>query len=270
MEEKVDGVIKNALLEAMDEFHRVCEENNLDYFLIGGSLIGAIRHKGCIPWDDDIDVVMLKDDFNKLLKLNNCFASNYKLRHHKLDYSETEPIARIENRKVIIDEGYYSGIQTGVFIDVFCFEDTFKTPSLQKLHFKIVSFFRILIRLKTKSYRRTKYSLSLFNIFRIISIILKIVPKSILNKLLILSENLGRIGGVKSNVANLHGCWKTKEIASKKLFEEKKLYEFEGRKYWSVADYDSWLKPIYGDYMKLPPIEDRKPKHIDKIISIRE
>ena len=78
---KVDNEIKKALLEAMDEFHRVCEKHNLKYYLIGGSLIGAIRHKGCIPWDDDIDIVMFKDDFKKLLQLKSEFLFDFRLTH---------------------------------------------------------------------------------------------------------------------------------------------------------------------------------------------
>lgn len=265
---KNTDVVKGALVAAMDEFHRVCEENNLKYYLIGGSLIGAIRHKGCIPWDDDIDVAMLTSDFEKLLRLSSKFNKNFRLRHRKIDPLEPEPIIRIENRSVIIEEGYYSKARNGVFIDVFCLEETFNSSLLQNIHFKLSAFARILIRLKTKSYRRNKYSPLLFNIFKLSSIALKIIPKSFLNSLLEFTEKIGKIGGPKKYVANLHGAWKTKEIAPKVLFQHRSLYDFEGRQYWSIEDADAWLRPIYGDYMQLPPEEDRVPKHIEKIISI--
>lgn len=264
----VDEVVKNGLLEAMDEFHRVCEENGLKYYLIGGSLIGAIRHKGCIPWDDDFDVAMLDEDFSKLLKLSAQFKEGFKLRHYAIDYYEPEPIARLENSAILVDEGYFSAVENGVFIDIFCLSDTFSSSLLQKVHFKIAAFPRVLLRLKTKSYRKNKYSHTLFFVFRILSFLLILVPKRFLNILLKRSEGFGSLGFNKSDIANLHGCWKTKEIAPRKLFEKRKLYDFEGRQYWSIEDADAWLRPIYGDYMQLPPIEDRKPKHIDKIISI--
>lgn len=265
---QVDNAVKEALLEAMDELHRVCEENGLKYYLIGGSLIGAIRHKGCIPWDDDLDVAMLEDDFKKLLEISKEFKEGFKLRHIKNDPFEPEPIARVENASVIVDEGYFSGAENGVFVDVFCLKDTFLSGFLQKVHFKTAAFSRVLLRLKTKSYRRKKYSAPVFSGLRIASILLIFFPKTILNMLMDKSEKMGAIGGRKEKVANLHGCWKTKEVAPKSLFEKRKLYTFEGRQYWSIEDADAWLCPIYGDYMKLPPIEDRQPKHIDKIISV--
>lgn len=266
-EQHVDGVIKQALLEAMDEFHRVCEENDLKYYLIGGSLIGAIRHKGCIPWDDDIDVIMPKRDFNKLLKLRRKFSPKFSLSHRTFPDSLLLPIARVENKSVVIDEGYYSGVYTGVFIDVFCFNYTFATKALQKLHFGIVGFFRNLLILKDKTYSREKYSTQFLKILSYISLFFLFIPRFILNKMLTASENIGVVG-CKRYIANLHGVWKTKEIVLEKLFKTRKLYDFEGRQYWSIEDADAWLKPIYGDYMQLPPVEQRKPKHITKIISI--
>lgn len=265
---EVTNVIKNALLEAMDEFHRVCEENNLKYYLIGGSLIGAIRHKGCIPWDDDIDVIMPQEDFNKLLSLRTQFSEYFKLQHRSFTDSLMLPIARLENRTVIIDEGYNSGIHTGVFIDVFCFNDTFNSKFLQKMHFKITAGTRLLLRFKDQTYSKGKYNAYYLKIFELVSYIFLFFPKSLLNIIVNSSEKLGEIGGRKKYFANLHGIWKTKEIAPKALFQKRKLYDFEGRKYWSIEDVDAWLRPIYGNYMQLPPEEDRFPKHIEKIISI--
>lgn len=263
-----ENIIKKSLVEAMDEFHRVCEENNLKYYLIGGSLIGAIRHKGCIPWDDDIDVIMLEEDFNKLLQLRDAFSSSFRLQNRSYPDSLLLPIARLENLKVAIDEGYYSQKTTGVFIDVFCFKETFSSNFLQKIHFKITAGCRLLLILKDRTYSKHKYNTFLLNIFNLISYSFIFLPRSLLNFILNISEKIGLLSKEKKYVANLHGVWKTKEIAPKSLFQKRKLYDFEGRQYWSIENADAWLRPIYGDYMQLPPEEDRKPKHIDKIISI--
>src|SRR5690554_2612592 len=240
----VDEIVKNGLLEAMDEFHRVCEENGLKYYLIGGSLIGAIRHKGCIPWDDDFDIIMFKEDFDKLLLLKNKFKENLKLRHRALLETPMLPIARIENINIAIDEGYYSGVKTSVFVDVFCFNETFTAKALQKFHFKIVGFSRLLLRLKERTYSKIKYSKSALYLLNIVSVLFSILPKTFFNYVLSLSENMCSIAGKKEYVANFHGCWKTKEIAPRKLFEKRKLYDFEGRQYWSIEDADAWLRPI--------------------------
>ncbi|GAA5088522.1 LicD family protein [Paenalcaligenes hermetiae] len=263
-----ENIIKNALIETMDEFHRVCEENDLKYYLIGGSLIGAIRHKGCIPWDDDIDVIMPQKDFEKLLLLRPHFAEPFELQHRSFTDSLMLPIARVENKAVIIDEGYYSGMHTGVFIDVFCFNDTFSSKLLQRMHFKIAAGARLLLRFKDRTYSKGKYSTYYLKLFELVSRIFLLFPRALLNLLVNKAEKLGQFGGRKKYLANLHGVWKTKEIAPKSLFHKRKLYEFEGRQYWSIEDADAWLRPIYGDYMQLPPEEDRVPKHIEKIISI--
>lgn len=269
---KVSYVIKNALLETMDEFHRVCEENDLKYYLIGGSLIGAIRHKGCIPWDDDLDVIMPQKDFNKLLTLKKLFPSPLQLQYRTFKSltpeTTTLPIARLENTRIVIDEGFYSNITSGIFIDIFCFNDTFNSQTLQKTHFKIAKVARTLLQLKERTYSRKKYSSFYLTIFNLISYIFALLPMSFFNILLSLSEKIGRIGGKKQYIANLHGAWGIKELAPKKIFQKRKLYDFEGRKYWSIEDADAWLRPIYGDYMQLPPKEARQPKHIGKIISI--
>lgn len=265
---KVDNVVKNALLEAMDEFHRICEENNLQYYLIGGSLIGAIRHKGCIPWDDDIDVIMFKSDFKKLLKLEKNFSDEFKLSYRLLSKSKMQPVAKLENLNVIIDEGHFSGNTSGVFIDVFCFEDTFNSSFLQKIHFFCVKFFRLLIQFKTKSYLKEKYSIIQLLFFFFIGLIINFIPNTVLNFFLSVSENMAYLSVSKGKVANLHGVWKLKEVVPKQIFEKRKLYDFEGRRYWSLEEADLWLKPIYGNYMELPPESDRKPKHIDKLVSV--
>lgn len=265
---KVDNEIKKALLEAMDEFHRVCEKHNLKYYLIGGSLIGAIRHKGCIPWDDDIDIVMFKDDFERLLQLRMDLSANFELIHRSFPDSLLLPIARIENHRVMIDEGYFSGNETGVFIDVFCFETTFNNKVFQKIHFMTVAFFRLIMRLKKGTFSKNKYNDNQLKFFSILGNFARFIPNKFLNILMSLAENLGSLSLSKKYVANLHGVWKLQEIAPKQIFEKRKLYDFEGRQYWSLEDADSWLRPIYGDYMQLPSEEHRKPKHIDKIVSI--
>lgn len=264
---EISQTIKNSLLETMDEFHRVCEENNLQYFLIGGSLIGALRHKGFIPWDDDIDIIMPKSDFNQLLLLSDNFKDNYCLQHRSLDSSYPEPFARIENNAIIIDMGYLSGFKNGVFVDVFNLEDTFSSKFFIRQHFRIVALFRNIIKLKTKNYRNEKVEKKITPLLNFISFLLSFFPMKLRQWLLGLSEKMGSISWNKKNIANLHGCWKTKEVAPKEIFNKSKLYEFEGRHYWSIADADAWLIPIYGNYMELPAIEERHPKHIDKIVS---
>lgn len=257
-------LIRNALLEIMDEFHYFCEDHGLVYFLVGGGLIGAVRHKGFIPWDDDLDVIMPKSDFDKLVKLNPRMSSSINFSHRSVNEKCYRACAVLTNNKVTIDTGGYKNSVSGVALDILCMYPTFDNDFLVTLHFKTVSFFRNLLIFKGGTYPKNKYKA--YFILNFFQFFVSLLPKRLINVFLSLSENVGCL--CNNNVANLHGAWGAKETVNKGVFFKRELYEFEGREYWSMAfiGADAWLTKIYGDYMKLPPEEQRVYRHIDKVI----
>ena len=109
--------IQIGILKHLDAF---CKENNLTYFMCGGTLLGAVRHKGFIPWDDDIDIMMKREDYDKLIALypkND--NSNFKLFSYELDKSFPYPFAKMDDCRTIFEEEINDSYKIGVNIDIF-------------------------------------------------------------------------------------------------------------------------------------------------------
>ena len=113
--------IQKVELNLLKEFVKVCEKNNLRYFMVGGSALGCVRHKGFIPWDDDIDVAMPREDYEKFMKMQDelpsyCFIQNYKTDPHYIyNYGKLR-----DSRTTFIESYYkYHRINHGVWIDIF-------------------------------------------------------------------------------------------------------------------------------------------------------
>lgn len=261
-------LIKDSLIYTMDAFHKICEENNLTYYLVGGALIGAIRHKGFIPWDDDIDVSMPYDDYHKFLKLSEKFNLPLKLGHYSLDNKYYRSIASVINEQVIVDTSSFKHNITGTTLDILCLYPTFESPTLQKVHFNIVKLIRALFIVRGQVYLPSKYNKMFLLLLRSSSFVFKLLPKKLFLIALNLTESLAPKNS--NEVANLHGAWGHKEVIKRSDLEEPELYEFEGRKYWSMnsKSADKWLRNIYGDYMKLPPENARVYRHVDKIVRV--
>lgn len=144
--------IKRIEMDIMAEIDRICKENDITYFLVGGTLLGAVRHKGFIPWDDDIDIGMLRDDYDKFRKV--CPKS---LQSH-LSYQShiEETTSHYIFDKVRLKDTYFNtkfsnrfdDIQNGIFIDVLVFDKTGNTPLSQKVHIKLLKIFRRLINVR--------------------------------------------------------------------------------------------------------------------------
>lgn len=260
--------IKPIILETLCEFHSFCEKNNLEYFLVGGTLLGAVRHEGFIPWDDDADVVMPRKDYNRLLELQEGFDFPFKLKSPKNIKSFRHPFAKLTNEKVIVEEGSYIPYQSGVWLDIFPLDYTFDSKYFQKLHFSMVESLRFLLKIKYDLEAKDTFSPKIRILLPYLKVVTKLTPRKLLNQMFETNEKLpSKILIKKKNYANLYGSWGIKEIAPISVFESKKLYKFEGNSFWGPKDYHSWLEKVYGDYMQLPPAEQRASKHQIKVIS---
>lgn len=261
--------IKKALLEIMDEFHEFCDKHNLVYYLVGGGLIGAIRHRGFIPWDDDLDVVMPRADYKRLLSLHSEFKYPLQLKNYYLDKGYFRSCTALINNKVIVDTGAHENNITGISLDVLCLYPTFTSKFMIDFHFKLVKFFRGLLIIKGKTFLRNNYSKLSYTALNAAHNVMRIVPKRFLIGLLNLFENIKITK--PNNFANLHGAWGSKEVADVEMLLDRELYEFDGRKYWSMSfkSADRWLTNVYGNYMALPPESEREYRHISKLIKIK-
>lgn len=258
--------IKGIELNILKAFHAYCIENGLQYSLCGGSLLGAIRHKGFIPWDDDIDVFMPRPDYEKLRSL--CGGKCLKKRYYLLDWKIAEekrgkPFMHYPFLKIIdlntevdakdISRKYYSG----VWIDVFPVDGLPESASKTKEIYKKTWFWRQLFSLHYCKKIIAKGVLQKIVKMPFLPIARLINGLKICKKLDDLSqtydyESAEFVGGV------IHGYGPQEKI--RKTDMEPMDIEFEGCTFMGIKGYDVYLRNLYHDYMQLPP-EDKRIRH---------
>lgn len=258
--------IKKLSFEVLCSIREVCIRHNISYSLTGGTLIGAVRHKGFIPWDDDIDIMMPRPDYDKFIEIvknGDCPQFNLMaVEINGMDYPYPFAKACHPDTVLIEDKTRQSGIQLGVYVDVFPVDGIAQTYLGAKIRCAMFQFLHGLkVTSNWTSYRRSKLRKWYFEPFRYVCyLVSKIIPKKSINKML--DSFVRRKVYSKSKYAGrLVGDFGTREIAKRSLFEEKTTVEFEHETFDAVADYHSFLTNLYGDYMTLPPIEKRVTHH---------
>lgn len=265
MIELKDGVLIRAqerMLDILKEVHRVCEENNINYFLIDGTLLGAIRHKGFIPWDDDVDIAMLRDDYNKFIEIaKSKLGEDYFLQNIETDpkYNRFHiPLKVRDNRSklVEVDENENEAFNQGIYIDIFAF-DTLPKNKLRRKAQKLISRFIVLCDVRT---RRKEENLNLQNkIAFLVYNIFKKIPYNTRNKILRYVMKWNDINGEEITYGvdlPCDGAW-GKVFKKEDIFPLIKI-DFCGEMFNAPMEYDKVLRTLYGDYLKLPKEEDRR------------
>lgn len=233
-----------------------CDKNNINYFLDSGTLLGAIRHKGFIPWDDDIDIGMLRDDYDKFISLFNKTKSKFKCLTYENDNTFYYPFAKVMDTSTILYEPNEKGTKLCVNIDVFVYDNA---NNNLKENAKRMRYKSIVNRLNTIHAQHNTFSKNrIIKITKqLLYILLKPLPKDFFVKRVVKNSKKYAYSNIEfDNVGNFTSV--TNVIAPKKIFSNYCLVEFEGNYYKAPIGFDEWLKLFYGDYMILPPIEKRK------------
>jgi lipopolysaccharide cholinephosphotransferase len=263
MDDQLLRKLQKTELEILDCFVDFCHNHNLKYFLIGGTLLGAIRHKGFIPWDDDIDIGMVREDYEKLIELfYNEFDNEYYLKSLKNSEPYWFHYVKICKKNTLFHENDFITIKqsNGIFIDVLPFDNVIKCYPLQFYQDIRMTFFKKFIRAKIKSQNRIiknpiiKIFVGFFSY--------RFLQQQITNTSLLLnnirSKYLGLIGG---------GYGFVRETHLKTTIFPLTTVIFEGKEYFAPNDYTTFLSSLYGnDYMELPPPEKRV-SHNPRILS---
>ena len=252
---------KRILIDLLCEFDSFCRQEKLKYYLIGGTLLGAIRHKGFIPWDDDIDVCMLRDDYELLIEKYNASNPDYSLLSMKSDKKYCYPFAKLVNTNTILVEEGQEKKPIGVYLDIFpidncpgkTLEDACRNVDRLNLYrwlrnFKIITF---------NKNRRWYKNLALA-VGKVLTLPLsrRFISEQIERKA---TENINvpcQFVGELVNTTYGYG-----EVYDKCHFGDGVEVEFEHKKFIAPLDYDYILTSMYKEYMKLPPIEKRISNH---------
>ena len=247
--------LKKIQIEILDEVVNFCERRNLRYFLAYGTLIGAIRHKGYIPWDDDIDIAMPRPDYEMLLSCFNNESKKHKVVSYRTDKSYGMAFAKVHNPLTIVDEHKYKKEPFGVYIDIFPLDAVVSDSQI---------FFCWLLR-KVLNCKKALLGVrrSIFKDFYILVGKILLKPFSVY-RIVKKMDDIGRKGNFEEAVfiESFYSSTVKKEKMLKAVFDGFEYAEFEGKKYKIPKGYDQYLKQQYGDYMNLPP-EDKRVSHHD-------
>lgn len=255
------------MLLNLKEFIRVCDKHNLRYFLVTGSALGAVRHQGFIPWDDDIDVAMPRPDAMKLLALKDEFKAPYFLQHYKTDKGYAYPFMKLRNSNTTYIENNfaYHNINHGIWIDIFILDGMSKTPKLKnklKNHLYWPLFYLVFAanfyqkpRLKTFIPQILLYLVSILLLpFKLGNWLIKAIDKS-----------MARIKYDEAYLVGAYLLWGgNKEAMPKELYGKGKKVLFEGVEVMIPEKCDEYLTRRFGNYMELPPENKRYGHHHHK------
>ncbi len=230
--------IELAILNYVVDF---CEKHNITYFLVGGTLLGAVKYKGFIPWDDDIDIGMLRDDYERFLELFSAEDSNFYLHYnHKGNKDCCYAFTKICAKGTTIDDLYQNKEKIGIHIDLFPF-DSFKDEERGK---KLLSKFIFIRRFMAAKGRKIKFN-SLADVFKSLAVIC-LFPISNYYFNLLIKRWVKEERQDDGLVALIIGRKREFTAYPKDFFTTFRKVEFEGREYNSIAGYDEDLKSIYG------------------------
>jgi len=254
--------------ELLKVFIDFCNKNNLTYYLSDGSALGAIRHQGFIPWDDDIDVVMPRPDYDKFISLaKDVFTGDIFLQTYETDPYYTYCFAKLRNSNTTYVETYFkhSKINHGLWIDIFPLDSLSRKPTKKRkfINYKLRRVWLMIYLSYPRSAIkriRGKFFLTdaLYNGFMYLNYFWN--AKSIMSKHL--EKVMTKIPYDEAYyITNYLGGTSTRKVFTKDLFGEGRLVKFEGIDVLVPAKVEEYLTILYGDYMQLPPEEKRVSKH---------
>ncbi|MCC8050518.1 MAG: LicD family protein [Clostridiales bacterium] len=243
-------------LDIMKKIHKICTKNGLQYYLAFGSLIGAVRHNGFIPWDDDIDIYMMRNDYEKLCQIITDNEQSYQLKVFNSASSNKyyRNMTKIcDSRTVLIEKKYKEKVELGVNVDVWPLDYSSNINFIAKLrswHCIILHslFFLQDIELEQTNLKR-RLGIFIANLFG--------KPEAKISK----CERL--INKYSRKQSDKVICYSYDKYIpfDKDLFSRPILMRFEDAEFYIPNGYNEILSDIYGDYMTFPPESERNPKH---------
>lgn len=261
--------IHSVTLKLVEKLIQICDDVGVNYYVAYGSLIGVVRHKGFIPWDDDFDVVMLRDDYETFC--DYCMRHQDDMKPYKLFTRKNEEnypynIARLNNMDYRAVYENVQGYDSGVFIDIYPLDGagTNAEQVIQQVKKKKSDLFRIALWSIDDHYTKSTYHKWYRSVAKyVVRSYAKIRgSRYFLDKM----ESFKYLYDIKKSRYTAEMTWDSGlTLYEKKWFETYVYMDFENLKVKVPVGYDEFLKCHYGDYMKLPPAEERIPHHEYKV-----
>lgn len=250
------------LLEMIHWFHDYCEKNNLRYYALGGTMLGAARHNGFIPWDDDLDVGMPRKDYERLYELLKYRPGDrYCL---ETPHSDAEDFnycfSKLYDTHTTLVENLKYKVKRGLYIDIFPLDGMGNSEEECKKNFDIID-------------RKFKFLLAHTTGIRKGRSVAKnaavIVSQTILNPFINDKKKINELNDLCSKFdfdeckfgGNPFGAWRYKEVMSRDIMGKPTLYKFEDMSIYGSEDFDAYLTHMYGNWRQLPPKEKQVSHH---------
>lgn len=253
--------IQNVQLMILKDFIEICETNDIEYMAYGGTLLGAIRHEGFIPWDDDTDVIMLREEYEKFVKVMNSKENN---KYSLFNLENTEEFFyfmakfSLNGTEFSIDWTKNTSYKLGICLDIFIFDDVPDNKISRWIYYKKMKFISAMMSICIVDLNKNYPSFFKKIITIVGSFFMKIFnlkPQFFKNsyKKLVNSNNNRGFSHVYENIAQTYT-----EPIPKEILHPLKKVKFENIEINVPYDYDKFLTILYGDYMTLPPIDERQ------------
>ena len=254
--------IQGVLLDGLKYFKSICEKNNLKYFLSNGTLIGAVKYGKFVPWDDDIDVLMPREDYNKLLSLVDVNNDRYKLISPKTTPKWRSTYAKLSDTTTILEEtGFNLGLEVGIAIDIFPIDKWSSCKYRGKMQAFYYDFLKRLLILANADYFATDKSGIKKIILKSMHCFANLIGRKRLQKKIIKKAEKSYKYKDKFVGCVIWTCHSSKEVLPKEVFEKADYATFCGDTYPIPIDYKQYLSNLYGNWEQELPLEKQKSNH---------
>jgi lipopolysaccharide cholinephosphotransferase len=253
-----DSETKDILLNILVEIDAFCSKNNLKYYLAYGTLLGAVRHNGFIPWDDDIDICMPRPDYEKFISTFKSKNPRYEVLSHLKDNKYPYYFAKVHDRNTLLETKLTYKNRMGLYVDIFPIDAVPSDINLQKRYMRKFNFYRNIYNIRSirLNRRRSPFKNALILMSRLVT---SVIP------FIYLQDKIDRISKLYNyedhNLVSIAAVTDQRLVLDKKLFSEGIKMKFENIEVKVPVAYEIILSKNYGNYMKLPPVEKQVSHH---------